>query len=315
LGDLINRFQFFIGVEFIVEINKVCSSTSLAVARTVLSEMSYLSAFKTGIVGCASGGSSSSCIRTELSMSLALPTPISVRSTGSVQIHWDGLVGHPPGCISGVKLWPSLSSTLGMEAWAALLIEEVPLPSLVAAEESWSSALERLIWLVHRSLEIATSSIETSGVGPSSSFKNAFDQHSRLSDFDSLVFESSVVCWNGGYEYSFHDVSWEPFDEQMEHFVVPLRVSGIATEFFESGDVVIDFQEFHTTVFELSPGSVFFLGILVLLCKFMQELIPYIGDIVKDGVQSVQEIPYVSFPSGDLSSMHEGEGKSDFFDW
>ena len=62
-----------------------------------------------------------------------------------------------------------------MEAWAALLIEEIPLSSLVATEESWPSALEGLILLVHRSLEAAASLIEASGVGSSPGFKDAFD--------------------------------------------------------------------------------------------------------------------------------------------
>jgi len=85
------------------------------------------------------------------------------------------LVGHPPRCIGGIKLWPSLSSTLGLEAWAALLVEEVPLSSLVTAEESWPSALKGSILLVHGLLEAAASSIEASGVGSSPGFKDTFD--------------------------------------------------------------------------------------------------------------------------------------------
>jgi len=168
-----------------------------------------------------------------------------------------------------------------------LLIKKVPLPSLVIAEESWSSALERLIWLVHRSLEVATFSIEASSVRSSSSFKNAFDQHPRSSNFDSFILESSIICQNRRYEYGFHDVGQKSFDEQMEHFIVPLSVTGIATEFLKSGDVVIDFREFHMTVFKLSSGSVFLLGVLVLFHKLMQELIPHIWNVVKDRVQGI----------------------------
>jgi len=62
-----------------------------------------------------------------------------------------------------------------MEAWAVLLVEEVSLSSLVAAEESWPSALEGSILLVYGSLEAAASSIEDSGVGLSPGFKDAFD--------------------------------------------------------------------------------------------------------------------------------------------
>jgi len=56
-----------------------------------------------------------------------------------------------------------------------LLVEEVPLSSLVAAEEPWSSTLKGSILLVHGSLETAVPSIETSGVGSSPSFKDALD--------------------------------------------------------------------------------------------------------------------------------------------
>ena len=62
-----------------------------------------------------------------------------------------------------------------MEAWAVLLVEEVSLSSLVAAEESWPSALEGSILLVYGSLEAAAFSIEASGVGSSPGFKDAFD--------------------------------------------------------------------------------------------------------------------------------------------
>ena len=144
-------------------------------ARAVLSKMSHLSTFETGIVGCASRGSGGSCVRSELSASLALSVPVLVGGAGTVQIHWDGLVGHPLGCIGRIKLWPSLCSTLGTETWAALLVEEVSLSSLVAAEESWPPALEGSILLVHGSLEAAASLIETSRVGSSPSFKNAFN--------------------------------------------------------------------------------------------------------------------------------------------
>jgi len=95
-----------------------------------------------------------------------------------------------------------------METWAALLVEEVSLSSLVATEESWSSTLEGPIWLVYRSLEVATSLIEASGVRSSSCLKNAFDQHPGSSNFYGLILESSVVCWNGGYKYGFHDIGW-----------------------------------------------------------------------------------------------------------
>ena len=244
--------------------------------------MSSLSAFEAGIVGCASWGSCSGCIRASLSMSL--PMPVLIGSAGSVQIHWNGLVGHPPRCIGGIKLGSSLSSTLGTEAWATLLVEEVPLSSLVATEEPWSSTLKGLVWLVHGLLEVAASSIEASGVGSSPGFKDAFDQHPRLSDFDGLVFEPSVIHWDGGYKYGFHDVGWESFDEQMEYFIVSLGVAGIATEFFESGDVVIDLWEFHVAIFELSSSSVFFLGVLILFCEFVQELVPHVRDVVMDWI-------------------------------
>jgi len=175
LGNLVNRFQFFVGIKFIIEIDEVRSIASLAATRAVLSEVSCLSAFEAGIVGCASGRSSGSHIRSELSASLILSAPVSIGSAGMVQIHWDGLVGHPPRCIGRVELWPSLSSTLGTEAWAVLLVEEVSLSSLVATEESWPPALEGPILLVHVLLEAIASLVEASGIGSSSSFKNAFD--------------------------------------------------------------------------------------------------------------------------------------------
>jgi len=74
-----------------------------------------------------------------------------------------------------VELNCGLSSALGMEAWAVLLVEEIPLSSLVAAEEPWSSTLKGSILLVHWSLEAAASSIEASRVGSSPGFKDSFD--------------------------------------------------------------------------------------------------------------------------------------------
>jgi len=171
-----------------------------------------------------------------------------------------------------------------MEAWAALLVEEVPLSSLVATEEPWSSTLKGSILLVHGLLETAASSIEASGVGSSPSFKDAFDQHSRSSDFNGLTFEPLVIHQDGRYEYGFHDIGWESFDKQMEYFVVSLDVAGIVTEFFKPRDVVIDLWKFHATVLKLSPGSVLLLGVLILFCEFMQELIPYVWDVVMDWV-------------------------------
>jgi len=70
----------------------------------------------------------------------------------------------------------------------------------------------------------------------------------------------------------------------MEHFIVPLGVAGIAAEFFKSRDIVVDLWELHATVLKLSSSSVLLLGILVLFCEFMQELIPYIRNIVMDRV-------------------------------
>jgi len=84
LGDLINRFEFFIGIEFIIEVNEVCSGTPLAMVQTVLSEVSCLPTFKAGIVGRATRGSSSSCVRPELATSLALSVPVSIRGTGTI---------------------------------------------------------------------------------------------------------------------------------------------------------------------------------------------------------------------------------------
>ena len=105
-----------------------------------------------------------------------------------------------------------------------------------------------------------------------------------MSDFDGLVLESLVICWDGRYKYHFHDVSWKSFDKQMEYFIVSLGVAGIAAEFFESRDVVVDLWELHVTVLELSPSSVLLLGILILFCKFMQELIPYVQDVVMNWI-------------------------------
>ena len=150
-----------------------------------------------------------------------------------------------------------------------LLVEEVSLSSLVVIKESWPSTLEGSVWLVHRSLEVAASSIEASSVGLSSGLKDAFDQHSRSGDFNGFIFEPSVICRDGGYKYSFHDIGWEPFNEQVEYFVVSLSVAGIATEFFKLRDIIVDLWEFHITVLKLSPSSVFFLRVLVLFCEFV----------------------------------------------
>jgi len=182
-------------------------------AQAVSSEVSCLPTFEAGIIGCALGRSSGCCIRSELSVSLILSTPISIEGAGTIQIYWNGLIGHPPRCIGRIELWPSLSSTLGTEAWTTLLVKEVSLSSLVAAEESWPSPLEGLIWLVYWLLEVVASLIEVSSAGSSSSFKNALDQHPGSSDLNGFVFKSLVVCWDRGYKYSFHDISRESFDE------------------------------------------------------------------------------------------------------
>jgi len=143
------------------------------------------------------------------------------------------------------------------------------LSPLVAAKETWPSPLKGLILLVHGSLKVAGSSIEASRIGSSPGFKDAFDQHSRLGDFNGFIFEPSVICRDGGYKYSFHDIGWEPFNEQVEYFVVSLSVAGIATEFFKLRDIIVDLWEFHITVLKLSPSSVFFLRVLVLFCEFV----------------------------------------------
>jgi len=135
-----------------------------------------------------------------------------------------------------------------------------------------------------------------------------------LRDFNGFVFEVLIIGRNGGYENSFHDIGWKSFDKQVEYFIVSLGVASIATEFFELRDVVINFWELYATIFKLRSGSVFFLGILILFCKFMQELIPYVWDVVIDWIKSVQEIPYIMFPSGDLGSVHKGESESNFLD-
>jgi len=70
----------------------------------------------------------------------------------------------------------------------------------------------------------------------------------------------------------------------MEYFVVSLGVAGVATEFFESRDVIVDLWEFHATVLKLSPGSVLLLGVLILFREFVQKLVPYIQDVVMDQV-------------------------------
>jgi len=73
----------------------------------------------------------------------------------------------------------------------------------------------------------------------------------------------------------------------MEHFVVPLDVTGIAAEFFESRDVVVDLWELHMAVFKLCSGPILFLGVLVLFRKFVQELIPYVWNVVVDQVKGI----------------------------
>jgi len=260
------------------------------------------------------GGSSGSCVGPELSASLALSAPVSVGSMGSIQIHQDRLIGHPSRCIGRIELWSSLSSTLGTEAWAVLLVKEVSLSSLIATEEPWPSALEGLVQLIYQSLKVVTSSVETSGIGSSPSFEDAFDQHSGSGNFDGFIFEPAMICRDGGYKYCLHDVGWKSFDEQMEDFVIPLGIASIAAEFFKLRDVVIDLWELHMAFFKLGSGSVFLLGVLILFRKFMQELVPYIWDIIEDWIQGVQEIPYVPFPSCNLRSVYEGESKGDFFD-
>jgi len=84
LGDLINRFKLFIGIEFVVEVNEICSSASLVTVQTVSSEVSYLPAFEIGVVGHTTGGSSSGHVRSKLAMSLALSTPVSIRGAGTI---------------------------------------------------------------------------------------------------------------------------------------------------------------------------------------------------------------------------------------
>ena len=61
-------------------------------------------------------------------------------------------------------------------------------------------------------------------------------------------------------------------------------------------------------MFEGSFGSLFFLGVLVLRCEFMEELGPHGGNIVSI-LQGVDSISDASFPSCDLISLNESEGQ------
>ena len=62
MSNLVNRFKFLIGVEFIVEIDEVCSSVSLATTQAVSGEVACLSTLETGVVSHATRGSYSRCI-------------------------------------------------------------------------------------------------------------------------------------------------------------------------------------------------------------------------------------------------------------
>lgn len=112
-------------------------------------------------------------------MPLPLSLPVPVGGMGSIQIHWGGLVGHPPWCISGVVLGSSLSPSLRTETWSALLIKKVPLSSLIAVEEPLPVGMVSLkgaVSLVAGPLEtIEFSVVKSSRIGPFSGLKDVLN--------------------------------------------------------------------------------------------------------------------------------------------
>ena len=77
-------------------------------------------------------------------------------------------------------------------------------------------------------------------------------------------------------------------------------------------NIVVNFWESYGAAFYFASGPVFPLAILVLLWKFIEELIPHVRDVIKDRIKSVQPSPHVPSPSCYLWPFHQSEGERNF---
>jgi hypothetical protein len=53
---------------------------------------------------------------------------------------------------------------------------------------------------------------------------------------------------------------------------------------------------------------------LELISKFVYKLVPYVGDVISDGVEPVNPDSHITYPSFNVWSFDKGESDSDFSD-
>ena len=143
LFDTIQGFKPFEVVKVFVEIDKICSSMSLATAWTVSSKVAHLATFEASIVCISLGGSSSIVVQGwpkagSISLNASSIFLMPIWCSGLAQVHRDSYVIHPMQCIGRVVLY--LRRSLLVESWPAL-VKECFLISLVSLVEecAWSS--------------------------------------------------------------------------------------------------------------------------------------------------------------------------------
>ena len=177
----------------------------------------------------------------------------------AAKIHRDRGVVHPTGRICRIILLLSLRGSLGL----SLLLEEWSILLLITPERSESRGLS-----------------SSSSLSRSAFSENIVNQHPRAGTVDSALFDIGICEGHWWFQYVDHDGGGQPFDEVVGSGFIALRISGSTSEFFERGDVLVNFRKFHAMAFYLCVGAIPALGVLELDPEFMKELFPQERDII-----------------------------------
>jgi hypothetical protein len=144
--------------------------------------------------------------------------------------------------------------------------------------------------------------------------KDCIKKDARLSRLDSLGFDVVISIDKGWFEDISQNLSGESPKEDVDGFFAFLCVSTLSAEVLKLCNVFFNMQKLHPEHFEFHLGLLLFVGILELVSKFVYKLIPYIWDIVGDGVESINSDSHIMYPFFNIRSFDKGEGDSNFLD-
>ena len=141
--------------------------------------------------------------------------------------------------------------------------------------------------------------------------ENVLHYLSRFYTLNGLLFGGFVGIGDGGSKDVFNHAPREAFYEELDGLWISKVVSCNSSKAFEVIRVLVDFGPLQAEGFQLCSGTLLTLRILVLGCKFCEELLPNGGDVI-DWLEGVNPFSHSSGPFGNEWSLdkREGEGYS-----